>query len=137
MCIMILMYIEQKYLLLASSRLQQFKRKGDYLWNFRCPYCGDSQTNLTKARGYVFRKDSNLIYKCHNCGTGANLNNFLKLGFIFVDSSNEKIIWLHKTCLNKNLYSLGFALLCPTMRRNILNWCDLVSISKKLMFYVI
>lgn len=72
------MYIEQKYLLLASSRLQQFKRKGDYLWNFRCPYCGDSQTNLTKARGYVFRKDSNLIYKCHNCGTGANLNNFLK-----------------------------------------------------------
>ena len=72
------MYIEQKYLLLASSRLQQFKRKGDYLWNFRCPYCGDSQTNLTKARGYVFRKESNLIYKCHNCGIGANLNNFLK-----------------------------------------------------------
>ena len=72
------MYIEQKYLLLASSRLQQFKRKGDYLWNFRCPYCGDSQTNKTKARGYVFRKESNLIYKCHNCGIGANLNNFLK-----------------------------------------------------------
>ena len=72
------MYIEQKYLLLASSRLQQFKRKGDYLWNFRCPYCGDSQTNLTKARGYVFRKESNLIYKCHNCGIGATLNNFLK-----------------------------------------------------------
>ena len=72
------MYIEQKYLLLASSRLQQFKRKGDYLWNFRCPYCGDSKTNLTKARGYVFRKESNLIYKCHNCGIGANLNNFLK-----------------------------------------------------------
>ena len=73
-----MMYIEQKYLLLASSRLQQFKRKGDYLWNFSCPYCGDSQTNLTKARGYVFRKKSNLIYKCHNCGIGANLNNFLK-----------------------------------------------------------
>ena len=73
-----MMYIEQKYLLLASSRLQQFKRKGDYLWNFRCPYCGDSQTNKTKARGYVFRKESNLIYKCHNCGIGANLNNFLK-----------------------------------------------------------
>ena len=38
----------------------------------------DSKTNLTKARGYVFRKESNLIYKCHNCGIGANLNNFLK-----------------------------------------------------------
>ena len=72
------MYIEQKYLLLASSRLQQFKRKGDYLWNFRCPYCGDSKTNKTKARGYVFRKESNLIYKCHNCGHGTNMPNFIK-----------------------------------------------------------
>ena len=72
------MYIEQKYLLFASSTTQQFKRKGDYLWNFRYPYCGDSKTNKTKARGYVFRKESNLIYKCHNCGIGSNLNNLLK-----------------------------------------------------------
>jgi hypothetical protein len=50
--------------------------------------------------------------------------------------ATKKIIWLHKTCLNKNLYSLGFALLCSTMKRNLLNWYDLVSISKKLMFYV-
>ena len=56
------MYIEQKYLLIASSQLQQFKRKGDFLFNFRCPYCGDSQKNRTKARGFVFRKESNLIY---------------------------------------------------------------------------
>ena len=72
------MYIEQKYLLIASSQLQQFKRKGDFLFNFRCPYCGDSQKNRTKARGFVFRKESNLIYKCHNCGKGASFQNLLK-----------------------------------------------------------
>ena len=72
------MYIEQKYLLIASSQLQQFKKKGDFLFNFRCPYCGDSQKNRSKARGFIFRKESNLIYKCHNCGIGASFKNFLK-----------------------------------------------------------
>ena len=72
------MYIEQKNLLIASSQLQQFKRKGDFLFNFRCPYCGDSQKNRTKARGFVFRKEANLIYKCHNCGKGASFQNLLK-----------------------------------------------------------
>ena len=72
------MYVEQKYLNLISSQLQRFKKTNDFVWNFRCPYCGDSQKNQSKARGFVFRKESNLIYKCHNCGVGANLNNFLK-----------------------------------------------------------
>ena len=72
------MYIEQKYLMLLSSQLQRFKKTGDFLYNFRCPYCGDSQKSQSKARGFVFRKESNLIYKCHNCGVGASFNNMLK-----------------------------------------------------------
>ena len=71
------MYIEQKYLLLVSSQLQGFKKKGDYVYNFRCPYCGDSQKNKSKARGFFFPKENNLIYKCHNCGKGASLKYFL------------------------------------------------------------
>ena len=85
------MYIEQKYLLLVSSQLQQFKKKGDYLFNFRCPYCGDSKKSQTKARGFVFRKENNLIYKCHNCGKGENLQNFLK----YVDSKFTMTIYLN------------------------------------------
>ena len=61
------MYTEIKYLNLISSRLEKFKRKGDYLWNFRCPVCGDSKTNKNKARGFVFQVKGNLLYKCHNC----------------------------------------------------------------------
>ena len=72
------MYIEQKYLNLISSQLSRFKKTNDFLWNFRCPYCGDSQKSQSKARGFVFRKESNLIYKCHNCGVGASFNNMLK-----------------------------------------------------------
>ena len=71
------MYVEQKYLNLISSQLQRFKKTNDFVWNFRCPYCGDSQKNQSKARGFVFRKESNLIYKCHNCGIGASFKNLL------------------------------------------------------------
>ena len=79
-------YIDVKYLNLISPQLQQFKKKGDALWNFRCPYCGDSQKSRTKARGFVFRKKNDLFYKCHNCGVGASLGNLLKT----VDSKTYK-----------------------------------------------
>ena len=71
-------YIDVKYVNLISPYLQQFKKKGDFLWNFRCPYCGDSKKNRTKARGFVFRKKNDLFYKCHNCGVGATLGNLIK-----------------------------------------------------------
>lgn len=71
-------YIDAKYLNLISSQLEQFKRKNDTLWNFRCPYCGDSQKDKTKARGYVFQREGKFIFKCHNCGQGASLQNLIK-----------------------------------------------------------
>ena len=36
----------------------------------------------TKPRGFIFKKEQNLVYKCHNCGVGKSLKNFLD----FVDS---------------------------------------------------
>ena len=79
-------YIDTKYLNIISPYLQQFKKKGDNLWNFRCPYCGDSQKSQTKARGFVFRKKNDLFFKCHNCGTGASLGNLVKT----IDSKTYK-----------------------------------------------
>ena len=78
--------IESKYIKLISSRLRNFKQKKDYLWNFSCPICGDSKKNLSKARGYVFAKGTNLFYSCHNCGVGTNLGNLIK----HVDQSLHK-----------------------------------------------
>jgi len=79
-------YIDTKYLNIISPQLQQFKKKGDNLWNFRCPYCGDSHKSRTKARGFVFRKKNDLFFKCHNCGVGASLGNLVKT----VDSKSYK-----------------------------------------------
>jgi transcription elongation factor Elf1 len=70
--------IDSKYVRLLSSRLRNFKQKKDYLWNFSCPICGDSQRNKTKARGYVFQKGTDLFYRCHNCGVSTNVGNLIK-----------------------------------------------------------
>ena len=71
------LHIDVKYLNLISSKLEFFKRKNDSLWNFRCPMCGDSQRKKTKARGYVYRKNNDLFYRCHNCNHGTTFSKFL------------------------------------------------------------
>ena len=69
---------DTKYLLQLSPRLDRFKKVRDYLWNFRCPHCGDSTKSKIKARGYVYRKKSDLFFKCHNCGMGQSVGNLVK-----------------------------------------------------------
>jgi transcription elongation factor Elf1 len=77
------LHIDIKYVRLISSRLRNFKQKKDYLFNFSCPFCGDSKKKTTKARGYVYSKKGGLFYSCHNCGIGTNAANLIKQ----VDSS--------------------------------------------------
>jgi len=72
-----MLHVDTKYISLLSTRLEKFK-KSDNTYNFRCPYCGDSQKNKNRARGYFFQKKGSYIFKCHNCGVGRTLSNFLK-----------------------------------------------------------
>jgi transcription elongation factor Elf1 len=71
-------YIDTKYISLVSPQLQKFTKKKDSLYNFRCPYCGDSKKRQDKARGYLFKIKNDFVFKCHNCGQGRTLTNFLK-----------------------------------------------------------
>jgi len=71
-------FVDEHYVMLLSSRLDRFTKKKANLYNFRCPYCGDSQKHRNKARGYFFRLKADMVYKCHNCGVGRTLPNFLK-----------------------------------------------------------
>lgn len=64
--------------MLISARLPKFKKVKPYLYNFRCPCCGDSQKQKNKARGYLYRVKNNTNYKCHNCGISVSFNSFLK-----------------------------------------------------------
>jgi len=71
-------FIDVKYINLVSPQLQKFVRKKDSLYNFRCPYCGDSKKRQDKARGYIFKIKNDYVFKCHNCGVGRTFTNFLK-----------------------------------------------------------
>jgi len=72
------LYTDQKYVGLISPRLDLFKQVRPNLWNSRCPICGDSQKNKSKKRMYIYAKKQDLFVKCHNCGYGSNLGNFIK-----------------------------------------------------------
>ena len=71
-------YLDSKYVSLVSPQLQRFTKKKEHLYNFRCPYCGDSKKKKNLARGYIFRVKNDYVYKCHNCGVGRTFTNFLK-----------------------------------------------------------
>jgi hypothetical protein len=58
-----MLYIDAKYAQILGSRLRNFKQKKDYLWNYSCPVCGDSSKNKLKARGYIYRAESDLFCK--------------------------------------------------------------------------
>jgi hypothetical protein len=71
-------WLESKYIGMVSNRLRNYKRKSATLYNFSCPFCGDSDTDKKKARGYVYTKKGNTLYHCHNCNVTNNFPNFLK-----------------------------------------------------------
>jgi len=71
-------WIENKYLMLVSGRLQNFKRKSGNVFNFRCPLCGDSETHKNKSRGYIFEKKGKALFHCHNCTATMGVPNFIK-----------------------------------------------------------
>ena len=76
-------YIDKKYVALLAPKLSQFKQRGEFLWNFRCPVCGDSQKNKIKTRGYIYKKKERFGFMCHNCSTTMSLPKFIR----YVDPS--------------------------------------------------
>lgn len=85
-------FIDDKFINLLSTRLSKFKKIKPGLYNCRCPICGDSKKNKSKARGYFYSVKNNTNYKCHNCGVNISLNNFLKQ----IDSQLHKEFTLEK-----------------------------------------
>lgn len=69
---------DKKFLNMVSPMLERFAWKKTNLANCRCPYCGDSQKNKRKARGYFYIKNNDIFFKCHNCGVGTTMYKFLE-----------------------------------------------------------
>lgn len=72
------MWLEKKYIQYLSGTLDRYKQKSENLWNFRCPYCLDSKSNKSKARGYIFLRKGQYYYYCHNCHKSLGFVSFLK-----------------------------------------------------------
>lgn len=72
------LWLEEKYVNRVSYKLDRFKKRGPYLWNFRCPFCGDSKKDKTKTRGYVYKKKDVLFFHCHNCHDSMFFGKFLQ-----------------------------------------------------------
>ncbi len=108
-------YIDIKYLNLIQHNLSQFKKKGDFLWNFRCPYCGDSKRSRTKARGFVYQKKNDLFYKCHNCGVGTTLGKLIE----HIDSKtyDDYILERYRTGVKTNNPEPEFKFNAPIFRK--------------------
>ena len=73
-----MLYVDLKYVTTVGIHLRNFKKKKDNLFNCSCPICGDSERKKTKARGYFYQKGTSMYFKCHNCGSGIGVANFLK-----------------------------------------------------------
>jgi hypothetical protein len=71
-------YIDKKFINIVSGKLDRFGWKKGNLAQCRCPICGDSQKNKSKARGFFYEKQNNFFFKCFNCGFGSNIYNFMK-----------------------------------------------------------
>jgi len=73
------LWVDIKYANLLGNYLEQYKKLDNYLFNFRCPICGDSKKSKYKSRGYIYKLKDCLNVKCHNCGYSSTLNNFIKI----------------------------------------------------------
>jgi transcription elongation factor Elf1 len=71
-------WLEQKYVSLLSHRLERFTRKGSGKFNFRCPICGDSQSNKSKARGWIYGHTDKSSFHCFNCSASMSVPRFIK-----------------------------------------------------------
>lgn len=90
-----MIWIEQKYINLLSYRLDNFKQKSASLYNCRCPYCNDSKTHKSKARGYIYEKSGSFNFYCHNCGESKKFHNFLKTLDYTLFSEYKKELLVH------------------------------------------
>ena len=72
------LWLEEKYINLVGVNLARFHKQSRNTYNFRCPFCGDSEKQANKARGYFFLYNQKYFFKCHNCNASKSLKGFLR-----------------------------------------------------------
>ena len=117
-------HIDLKYIHLVSPRLDRFKKVRDYLYNCRCPYCGDSEKFRNKARGYFYRKKDTMLYRCHNCDKGTTAG---KVGELLDSDSYKEYV---KERFVGNIEKIEYDFEPPKFKKRDPKLKDLVPINK-------
>ena len=123
---MSMLHIDRKFIMLLSPRLEKFKRVREDLYNFRCPYCGDSAKFRNKARGYFYRKKVDMFYRCHNCSMGTTFSKVLQ--WIDADLYKEYILERYKDSV-PNTTEPEFKFEPPKFKKTDPNLKDLIPIN--------
>ena len=116
--------------ILNRSFKERYRQKIDFYsnrWNFACPCCGDSSTDIRKKRGNLFL--DSLSYHCYNCGEHMGINSFLNR---FDESlSNEDKIPVHELQQNSKKFERRTSSQQSSMSMSIL---ERVAIPKSILF---
>ena len=75
-----MLYIDDKFARMLSSRVKNFRNLKQYTYNFSCDVCGDMGKGRQRTRGYVYRAGNSdyLNYKCHHCAASMTVGSYLK-----------------------------------------------------------
>jgi len=75
------MSLDLDYILFISGSLMNFGQHGA-AYRMQCPYCQFQKKQApSKSKGFFYQKNNDWQFKCHKCGTGKSLANFLKENF--------------------------------------------------------
>lgn len=113
-------WLDVKYVNLISNQLRNFKRKSNNIYNFSCPFCGDSERNTLKARGFVYNKSGKYLYYCHNCGKGSNIQNLIRHvnPFLYEEYTKESIVEKYGNRIESQAEVLNSKMRVPDHVRN-------------------
>lgn len=70
--------LDEKYILLISNRLRNFKKTDTHAYKCSCPVCGDSATDSTRTRGNFYIYNGDWMYHCYNCHFSSGVPHFLR-----------------------------------------------------------
>lgn len=115
-------HIQEKFLVQASSYLERFTRKDQNLYNFKCPFCGDSEKAENKTRGYLFGADNGYRFYCHNCTLSYNFREFLYNLSAPLFAEYQKEVFLQRGGRKKakeNPYKLRKKTAIPEVNKNL------------------
>lgn len=125
-------FVDSKYIGLISSRLEKFKKVKNNLYNFRCPYCGDSKKYRNKARGYIYQSKNDHNFKCHNCGVSRSFTNFLKdQDTILYDQYVLERYKMGMTGKNSNTKDPDFKFTKPSFSKKVLDLPTIAELNKE------